>query len=355
MSKTTKTVVYLAVAALALGLLLVPRLNSSRGETAAPAKAAEPLAVETLVVSPRRLVERFATVGSIRADERVDIQSEISGILQGIHFEEGARVGRGQLLATIVDDQFVAERDRARYRVELARLGEARQQDLLDQGLTSQQEYDLALGQLNVLEAELRLASARLDKTEIRAPFAGVIGLRSVSRGAAITPQTRITTLQKMDTVKVEFSVPEVHAGRIAPGETVRFRIKGADRVFEGEIYAVEPTVDRETRSLLARARCPNPDGKLLPGAFADVTLAVNEVDNALTVPAMAVIPELGSKKLFVVEDGRAVPRLVETGIRTESEVEITRGLEPGDHVIVSAIQQLASGLPVAERSPVRQ
>ena len=128
------------------------------------------------------------------------------------------------------------------------------------------------------------------------------------------------------------------------------FTIKGSARDYEGTIYAIEPTVDRETRSLRARARSPNPDGKLLPGAFADVELAVNEIDDALTVPSLAVIPELGSKKLFVVEDGLAQPRLVETGIRSEREVQVTRGLEPGDHVIVSAIQQLHSGLPVEER-----
>lgn len=351
MSKTTKTILWLAVGAVALSALLVPRLGTSRAEEAAPVQADEALEVETLVVQPHRLVERFATVGTIRADEQVEIRNEVPGILEDIRFQEGAWVAKGQLLAQIDDDQLVAERDRAHHRVELARLSEARQQDLLDQGLTSQEGYDLALGELNVLEAELRLTEARLGKAQIRAPFGGIIGLRSVSRGAALTAQTRIATLQKIDTVKVEFSVPESHAARMRPGKSLRFRVKGSDRDFAGEIYAVEPNVDRETRSLRARARCANPDGELLPGAFADVELAVNEIENALTVPSMAVIPELGSKKLFVVEDGRAVPRLVETGVRTETEVEITRGLAASDHVIVSAIQQLSSGLAVREKA----
>ena len=351
MSKTTKAVLWLAVAAVALAALLVPRLGSSPTGDGVPTEVERPLEVDSLVVKPRLLVERFATVGTIRADEQVEIQSEISGILEEVRFDEGSRVGRGQLLARLDDEQLVAERDRARHRVELAVLSEARQSDLLEQGLTSQEDYDLALGQLNVLRAELRLAEARLEKTRIRAPFQGVIGLRSVSRGAALTPQTRIATLQRIDPVKIEFSVPESRAGRVEPGEVVEFRIKGSDRVFAGEIYAVEPRVDRETRSLRARARCPNPAGELLPGAFADVELAINEIEGALTVPAMAVIPELGSKKIFVVEEGRAVPRLVETGVRTETEVEITRGLEPGEHVIVSAVQQLRSGLAVREKS----
>jgi membrane fusion protein (multidrug efflux system) len=351
-SRIAKSLLWLAAAAVAVGALLVPRLDSSRaaGE-AVRAPSTEALPVETLTLSPHRLVQRFATVGTIRADEQVELRSEISGVLREIHFTEGSLVGKGQLLVQLDDAEFVAERDRARHRVELARLREARQEDLLAQGLTSQEEYDLALSQLNVLQAELRLAEVELLKTRIHAPFRGVIGLRSVSRGAAMTPQTRIATLQKIDTVKVEFSVPENHAARVRVGETISFRVKGVARDHVGEIYALEPNFDRETRSLRARARCDNPDGELLPGAFADVELAINEIEDALTVPAIAVIPELGSKKVFIVEDGRAMPRLVETGVRTDTEVQITRGLSPGDRVIVSAIQRLNSGLPVSEKS----
>ena len=351
MSKITKSVLWLAAAIVALGALLWPRLDSPGADRAGgPAPAAEALTVETLAVTPHMLVERFATVGTIRADEQIQLRSEISGVLREIRFAEGALVGKGQLLVQIDDAEFVADRDRARHRAELARLREARQQDLLAQGLTSQDEYDLALSQLNVLQAELRLAEAELEKTQIRAPFRGVIGLRSVSRGAALTPQTRIATLQKIDQVKIEFSVPESHAARVRVGETIDFRVKGAARAHTGEIYALEPNVDSETRSLRARARCANPDGELLPGAFADVELAINEIEDALTVPAMAVIPELGSKKVFIAEDGKAVPRLVETGVRTDTEVQITRGLTVGDRVIVSAIQRLSSGLPVREK-----
>ena len=271
MSKTTKTILWLAVAAIALGALLLPRLQSSPAGKMSTTAPAEALAVETLVLQPQRLVEKLSTVGTIRADEQIDIRSEISGILEEIHFQEGTLVDQGQLLVQIDDDRLVAERDGALHRVELALLSEARQQDLLAQELTSQQEYDLALGELNVLRAELRLTEVNLSKTQIRAPFRGVIGLRSVSRGAALSPQTRIATLQRIDKVKVDFSVPESYAASVRPGETVRFRVKGTAAHHLGTIYAVEPNVDRETRSLRARAHCPNPDGELLPGAFADV------------------------------------------------------------------------------------
>lgn len=352
MSKSTRALLWMSVALLAIIALLVPRVRSSGGNEESTAEgASEVLAVETFVVTPHRLIERFATVGTVLADEQVQIRSEIAGIIGEIHFVEGSRVIPEQLLVQIVDTEFVAERDRAGYQVELARLREERQKDLFTQGLTSQDEYDLALSRLNVLEAELRLAEAQLAKTQIRAPFAGVIGLRQVSPGAALAPQMPIATLQKIDTVKMEFTVPESYAGRLRVGEKVRFRVKGSTRDHEGEVYAFEPNVERETRSLRARARSANPDGELIPGAFADVELAIREIEDALTVPAMAIIPELGSKKVFVVEDGRATPRLVETGVRTDTEVQVVRGLAADDRVIVSAIQRLSSGLPVREKA----
>ncbi len=352
MEKATRSLLWLGIGVVAVGALLWSRLEPAAANQQTSGVVEEaPLMVEVRVLEPRVLIESFSTVGTIRADEQVDVRSEIAGVIAEIGFAEGARVARGQVLARLDDSELAAEHDRAVHRLELAKLGEARQQDLLALGLTSQADYDLALSQFNVLVAELRLTEAQLEKTRIRAPFGGVIGLRQVSRGATISPQTRIATLQKIDTVKLEFTVPEVHAGRIRTGDTVRFRVRGSERELEGTIYAFEPNVDRETRSLRARARCANPDGSLMPGSFADVELAIREIADALTVPSLAVIPELGSKKVFVVEDGKAASRLVETGVRTESEVQIVSGLEADDRVIVSAVQQLRNGRPVRERA----
>jgi membrane fusion protein (multidrug efflux system) len=349
--KSKRSLLWLGVGVVVVGALVWVRLEPTAAGNQAPASAEqEALEVEVHRVTPHVLVERFSTVGTIEADEQVDVRSEISGVLAEIRFAEGARVAAGQVLVELDDTLLTAERDRALHRLELAQLREARQQDLLAQGLTSQDDYDLALSQLNVLAAELRLTEAQLAKTVIRAPFGGVIGLRQVSPGATVSPQTRIATLQKMDPVKIEFTVPEGHADKIKVGDTVQFRVRGSERQRQGRIYAFEPMVDRETRSLRARARCANDDGLLLPGAFADVELAVREIADALTVPSMAVIPELGSKKVFVVEDGKAAARLVETGVRTESEVQITSGLEPDDLVIVTAVQQLSTGRAVRQR-----
>jgi membrane fusion protein (multidrug efflux system) len=345
-----RSLVYTALAAVVLAGALVPRLLSSRsGPSAPPARssATEAVPVRTVTVLPQTLIERLATTGTVRANEDVELVVEIAGKVSGIHFREGSRVRAGQLLLEIDDTQLRAERDRAAYRLSLAERSETRQRRLLDEGLTSQEEYDFALSELNVLKAELELAEARLVKTSIHAPFEGVIGLRDVSVGSYLTPQTRIATLQDVDPVKIDFSIPEKYVGDLSAGATIEFRTKASERVHTGTILAVEPRVDLDTRSLTLRATSPNPDGALVPGAFADVEIVVRRIEGALAVPSRAIIPELGGKKVFIVEGGEAQPRSVETGLRTADLVEVTRGLEPNDRVVVTAIQRMRTGLPV--------
>jgi membrane fusion protein (multidrug efflux system) len=349
MSGKRRGVAYAVVAVVLVGGALAPRLlsNASRGVSSLPEAAAPALPVETVVVRPQSLVERLSTTGTVRANEEVELVSEISGKVADVLFREGSRVAAGELLVKIDDTQLRAERDRAAYRLGLAETREARQKRLLGEGLVSQEEYDFALSELNVLRAELELAEARLVKTAIRAPFAGVIGLRDVSPGSYLTPERRIATLHDVDPVKVDFSVPEKYSGALRVNDVVQFRTRGSDEVHRGRIVAIEPRVDLATRSLTLRAASRNPDGVLVPGAFADVEVVVRHIEGALAIPSRAVIPELGGKKVFVVENGQAQPRQVETGLRTEDSVEVTRGLAPEDRVIVSAIQRLRPGLPV--------
>jgi len=339
-----------AIAALALiAALAAPKLiQLSNNDTSTASETSKPtLRVKVHQVAPVQLAERLATIGTVRANESVEIVSEISGKIAAIHFDEGGRVARGALLLKIDDSELTAERQRAVHRVELAERAEARQQQLLDDGVISSETYDVALGELNVLRAELQLIAAQQLKTEIRAPFGGVIGLRWVSPGSYLSSQTRIASLHDLDPVKLDFSVPERYSALMALGDEISFTVEGFDRAFPGTIYAIEPSVDAATRSLRMRARCPNSDGALLPGTFANVDLTVRSVPDALTVPAIAVIPEHGGKKVFVSSNGSAEPRSVTTGIRNEREVQITSGLDDGDLVIISGILQLQPGLVV--------
>lgn len=338
----------LAVVAV-IAVVATPKLLEHRRK-AAPAESqttAPTLRVKVYQVEPTQLTERLSTTGTVRANEEVEIVSEIAGKVSSIHFEEGSRVTAGQLLVKIDDSELLAERQRALYRLQLAELDEARQKKLLEDGVIARESYDVALGELNVLKAELQLIEAQLLKTEIRAPFNGVIGLRWVSPGSYLSSQTQIASLNDLDPVKLDFTVPEKYSSLMKVGDQISFAVEGFERLFQGTVYAVEPSIDAATRSLRVRARCPNPDGVLVPGAFANVELVLRSVADALTVPSIAVIPELGGKKVFVYEDGAARARPVETGIRSDTEVQITSGLAAGDLVITTGLLQLQPGLEV--------
>ena len=344
---------YIGVAVILLAILVWPRLQS-RGKEPAPAPAAAtsaagPAAVPVTVaeVKRERLTETLSTSGSLRANEWVEVTSEISGKVVDIRFDEGSRAGAGDLLVKIDDSELRAQLERARFRVSLAAQREAQQKRLLEEGILSQEEYERQLSEKNVFEAELQLIEAQLKKTEIRAPFAGTLGLRNVSLGAYLSPQTRITTLQDIQPIKLDFSLPEKYASLVRVGQEVTFRLKGDETPRQARIFAIEPTVDLETRSLLLRAESPNPDASLFPGAFADVEIAVRSADDALAVPSIAIVPELGGKKVFVVEGGIAQPRPVETGIRTSELVEVTSGLAAGEKVITSGLLQIKPGARV--------
>ena len=344
------------LAALAiLAVLAAPKLIQLRrtDKPTAAAPSGKILRVQVHRVVPIRLTERLATTGTLRANEEVEIVSEISGKISAIRFEEGSRVTAGELLLKIDDSELLAERQQALYRVELAERAETRQQQLLEDGVISGENYDVTLGELNVLRAEHQLIEAQLLKTEIRAPFSGILGLRWVSPGSYLSPQTRIASLHDLDPVKLDFTVPEKYSALMRVGDEISFAVEGFERTFGGTIYAIEPSVDASTRSLRMRARCPNSDGALVPGTFANVDLVVRSVPEALTVPSIAIIPELGGKKVFVYHDGTAEPRTVETGIRAENSVQITSGLAEGDLVITSGILQLKPGLEVEIEEPV--
>lgn len=320
----------------------------SKAETSRPSDGGPPLRVSAVALKAVPLAETISATGSLRADEGIELQPETNGKIVSINFTEGARVKRGDLLLKLNDGELRAMLQRATYRLEIAQLKERRFAKLLETRNIVQQDYDAALNDFNVQQAEVALVEAQLAKMEIRAPFDGMIGLRFVSEGAFITPTTRIATLQRVDRLKVDFSVPEKYASRVRLGSPVVFTVDGGDRKYVGEIYALDPRIDTGTRTVLIRAVCPNPEARLLPGAFAGVEFTLGQVAEALLVPAGAVVPGLTEKNVFIVRDGKAVRRAVQTGMRTETSVQITDGLAAGDVVITSGIQQLRAGQAVS-------
>ena len=327
------------------------------GATATPATMAgagdrtkndDVLRVTTVQVMPRPFAETISSTGTLRAEEGVDLQAETSGKIVSIDFEEGKAVKRGDLLLKLNDADLRASLERYRYGQKLAEARERRYAALLAEHVVTQQDYDTALGDVNVQKANVDLYSAQIEKTEVRAPFDGVVGLRYVSNGAYVSASTQIATLQRLDKLKVDFAVPEKYSGRVKVGREITFTVAGGLRRFAGRIYAIDPRIDAGTRTILLRAVCDNADRGLLPGAFANVTLPLDQIADALLVPAEAVIPGLDEKNVFVAQDGVAQRRAVETGARTAEQVHILSGLQPGDIVITSGLQNMRQGQPVA-------
>ncbi len=316
------------------------------GGAAAPAKGA-PLAVSTYVVSPNRLAERVSTTGELKANEEVELRSEAAGRLVAMHFREGEEVGSGALLVKINDSDLQAELKRAEVQRGLAAQREERVRALLNEKTVSQQVYDEAAGNLKTVDAEIELLEARIEKTEIRAPFAGRIGLRSMSEGGYVTSSTPIATLQDLDPIKLDFAVPEKYSGQIRAGAPIEFAVAGIERKFRGEVYAVEPRIDSATRSVRLRARAANPERLLFPGSFARIELVLAEQSDAILVPTTALVPGVETTTVFVIEDGKAVARQIETGQRTAADMQVTRGLKVGDRVITSGLQQIRGGMAV--------
>ena len=350
MSKKLKLTLILIIAAAVIAALALPKIGlfEETKKESGPAIASRDMRmkVKTQTLSAARLGSKVATVGTILSNEEVEIRSEISGKVEAIYFKEGAAVRKGEALLKINDDELHAQFLRAKHRQTLAEQQEERQRRLLEKGLVSQAEYDNAAANLNIAKAEAQLIKVQLDKTEIRAPFNGRIGLRYVSEGSYITPSTSIAALQDNSVLKIDFAVPEKYAGNIKAGDTITFGVQGTSRTFSATVYAIQPKIDPSTRTLSLRAIASNPDSALLPGSLATVNISMKEKET-LMIPSFALIPELKGHKVFLYKDGMAEERRVEIGARTDELVEVTHGLKPGDTLITSGILQLRPGMPV--------
>jgi membrane fusion protein, multidrug efflux system len=345
-----KTVVTTAIIAVVIFLIALPKLNlfKSASVPTATANAKKPkLLVEALVIRESKLDNKLVVTGSILPNESLELKSESSGKITSISFQEGKSVTKGSLLLEINNDDIKAQLQKQKYNQKLNQDNEFRQKKLLEKDAISQEEYDNALNRLNTTVADIKILEAQLEKTRIKAPFDGVIGLRYVSLGAYISPSTIVATLYNISPAKIEFAVPARYSAQVKPGEKIFCRVENDLTVYEGIVYAVEPRIDSETRTLKIRAQADNKSGSLLPGQFVKVELILKSQANALLVPTEAVVPDQGGKKVFILSDGKAQEAKIETGIRTENSLEVLSGLKAGDTLITTGILQLRQGLEV--------
>lgn len=311
-----------------------------------PPPASPSILVETVTVITQPLAITLRAVGTLRANESVIIRPEIAGIVDTIHFEEGAMIEKNAPLITLDQRIPSAERAQAEANLILAQANYRRANTLVRSEAGSERLRDETLAKLKSAEAAVDLAKARLDKTALRAPFAGMVGLRRISPGDYVKAGQDIVSLATLDPIKVDFAVPEIDAGRIAAGQKVIVTVDAVpEKTFNGTITALDPLVDARDRSVPVRALIPNPEHLLRPGYFARMEIIVAEKPEALFVPETAIIPQ--GNKFFVLvltEQGVLEQKAVTLGLRRPGEVEIISGLMQGNIVITSGQNRLRPG-----------
>jgi membrane fusion protein (multidrug efflux system) len=316
-------------------------------------------AAQPVIVAPATTISFPVTVealGTARANEAVEIRAQISERVTAIRFEEGQSVEAGAVLVDLDATRARADVAAARAALVESEAQLARAAQLREAQSIAQAEYDTRLARRDSDRAALAVAESALADTQVRAPFEGRVGLRRVSVGSLVAPDTIITTLDDTDPVKLDFDVPETALAHVAPGHAISARSAAwPDAVFRGEVASVDTRVDPVSRTVTARALVPNPEGRLRPGMFLTVTLLREDVQ-ALVVPEQAIVPEQSRQFVLVVdESGRVEKREVRTGRRRPSLVEILSGLEAGEFVIAEGTQRARPGstVEVIDKMPV--
>jgi membrane fusion protein (multidrug efflux system) len=311
-----------------------------------PAQKSVP--VETAQVTKGPLTEQVTAVGSLRSDESVVISSEIAGRINEIHFKEGTPVEKGAPLITLDDSVYQAELHQAEAKRLLAEQSNQRVTELFSRKIASASTKEETDSNLAVANASTELAKAHIDKTRIVAPFAGIVGLRQVSVGEYITPGQPLVGLDAIEQIKVDFKVPEKYLPTVRTGQHIEIKVDAyPEQTFKGEVYAIDPRVDIEGRSIFIRARVPNDDQTLRPGQFARVTLIHEVKPDALTVPEAAIVPKGEDQYVFKVVDGKALLARVSIGTRREGRVELVDGVAAGELVITAGQLKIRDGAAV--------
>lgn len=344
-----KNIIY-ALLIIAIGGFIAYRVVSNKSKNEESKKFGDkdaPANVTGIVVKTETFDNNLSLSGSIEANEQVEIHSEVSGIVEGIYFNEGTNVTKGQVLFKVNDIELKAQLQQASTKEGLAAENARRAKLLLEKEAISQEEYDISRADYKSAQAQTQLVRAQISKTAVKAPFSGKIGLRSISPGTYITPAILVAKLVNTGKLKISFSIPEKYASEVKSGSTIDFSVSGSDKIYTAKIYAIEPEVEVATRTLQVRAIADNKDGNLFPGTFADVKLPLDIIKNAIVVPTEAIIPVQNGKKVFISNMGKAKEVMVEATTRTDASILILSGLKAGDTLITGGVMSLKNEAPI--------
>ncbi len=314
-------------------------------------KEKPPVVVDIIVAWQEIILSTIEVNGSALSEEMIDLQPEISGRLVFLNLPDGGNVKAGTILARINDNELQAQLEQQKVQLALAKKTEQRLNTLLAINGVTQAEYDAAFGQMNTLSASIKILNAQIDKTIIKAPFNGILGLRLVSLGAYITPQTILGTLQQTDKIKIDFSVPESYSSVLKIGNTIQVQSNGNDVKQTAIINSIDPQIRIDNRSIKVRARLQS--GSLQPGEF--VKVIINSDRKGIMVPSNSIIPDASSNKVVVIKKKKACFVNVETGVRNADAIELLSGVESGDSIVVSGVLFVRPNANVKIRSVKKQ
>lgn len=335
--------VVITILAIALGGMIVYRITKNKSENEKGDKNGKkpPMTVNAIKVEPQDFSNTISLSGSIEANEQIEIHSEVSGIVESISFAEGSQVSKGQVLLKVNDVELRAQLVQAKTKESLASENERRAKLLLQKEAISQEEYDIASADFRSMKAQTQLIQAQIGKTSIRAPFSGKIGLRNISPGTYVTPTTLIANLVSSNQLKITFSIPEKYASQITKGSEINFTVPNVTDKFKAKIYALEPGIELTTRTMKIRALTDNSNGKLLPGTFANIELSLGKINNAIIIPTEVVVPVQDGKVVYIAQNGKAKEVKIESLARTDKDLVVTSGLNPGDSLITTGVMSL--------------
>lgn len=346
----TKYIVYLLLI-IGIGGLVAYRITKNQQQQGNNNSPSENLAIiDGMVLQPTEFKDQLSLSGTLEANEQIAIRSEVAGLVERLNFVEGGEVSAGQLLVKVNDIELRARLSKTKTAQKLAQENERRAALLLQKQAISQEEYDLASADFYSAQAETELIEAQIQKTSIRAPFSGTIGLRNISVGSYITSADIIANLVNTEKLKLTFSIPEKYSSRIKLKDEFNFTTSSNNESHQAVIYAIEPKLDLQTRTLQMRAFAENKNQNLYPGMFVNISLPLETIKNALMVPSEALIPIQNGKKIFIFSDGKALEKEVQTGARTKNMVRILSGLKAGDTILTYGIMALEHGTPVQVR-----
>ncbi|GAA4310840.1 efflux RND transporter periplasmic adaptor subunit [Compostibacter hankyongensis] len=348
-NKTIRLLILIIVIGL-VGLLIYNKVKKDQHKNTAGKmlKKSQLLPVDVYVVKPEHLPNSIDAPGSLLGNEAIKIQSETSGRITDISFKEGTHVAKGDLMVKLFDADLQAQLEKLELQKALAEKTLSRQQSLLAINGISQQEVDNTRNQVAGIQADIDYNKALVRKTEIRAPFSGIVGLRYLSEGAIVSPSDVIADFQQTDPIKLDFSLPEKYRSQLKTGDPITFTIAAySGKVFKGNIYAIDPAIDVTTRTVRVRARCANSSGALTPGSYANVHISFKEIPDALMIPTQALVPTTRESQVVLIKGGKARFVTVYTGLRTADKIQITRGVAAGDTVVTAGTMQAKEGLPV--------